>query len=166
MLTDFNRLSSNSRVWIYQSDRVLTGAEQDKILNELSVFLDKWAAHGNNLMASGTILHGTFLIISTDESFNMASGCSIDTSFRFVQDLGAKMQVDFFQRMNLAFLIEGEVLILKMSDLKNKIKEGVIKNDSLFFDNTIQNKFELETNWCVKAAETWLARYFNTSVSV
>jgi hypothetical protein len=166
MLTDFNSLGENSRTWVYQADRLLNNQEQAEILQALEVFLGQWAAHGNNLMASGTIMHDAFLVISTDESFNMASGCSIDSSFRFVQELGAKMQLDFFQRMNLAFLIDEKVEILKMSDLKSKIEEGIIDSNTLFFDNTIQNKIELDSKWCVKAGESWLGRYFKTTANV
>lgn len=166
MLTDFNSLGENSRVWVYQADRLLNNQEQAEILRALEVFLHQWAAHGNNLMASGKIMHDAFLVISTDESFNMASGCSIDSSFRFVQELGAKLQLDFFQRMNLAFLIDEKVEILKMSDLKSKIEEGIIDSNTLFFDNTIQNKIELDSEWCVKAGESWLGRYFKTTANV
>jgi hypothetical protein len=166
MLTDFNSLGENSRVWVYQADRLLNNKEQVEILQALEVFLGQWAAHGNNLMASGTIMYDAFLVIGTDESFNMASGCSIDSSFRFVQELGAKTGIDFFQRMNLAFFIDEKVEILKMSDLKSKIEEGLIDSNTLFFDNTIQKKIELDSKWCVKAGESWLGRYFKTTANV
>lgn len=166
MLTDFDSLGENSRVWVYQSDRLLNNKEQAEILKALEVFLGNWAAHGNNLMASGIIKHDAFLVIATDESFNMASGCSIDSSFRFVQEIGAKMHLDFFQRMNLAFWMDDKVEILKMSDLKSKIEEGIIDSTTLFFDNTVQKKIELDSKWRVKAGESWLGKYFKTTANV
>jgi hypothetical protein len=166
MLTDFKSLSPNSRVWIYQSERVLTIEEQQLMLDETTLFLNQWAAHGNNLMASAQMFHDAFLVIATDESFNMASGCSIDSSFRFVQELGAKMKIDFLQRINLAFLLGEKVSIVKLTDLKAMVENGAIDTNTLFFNNTIQKKFELENDWCVKAGETWLARYFKTTANV
>jgi hypothetical protein len=166
MLTNFNSLSPKARIWIYQSERIFTLEEQKLILDEVTLFLEQWAAHGNNLMASATISYDAFLVISTDESFNMASGCSIDSSFRFVQELGAKMRVDFFQRMNLTFLVDEQVSFIKLSELKSKIEDGVIDANTLFFDNTIQNKGQLENDWYIKAGESWLARYFKTVTNV
>lgn len=166
MLADFDKLSKNSRLWIYQADRKLTALEQKKCLDQLEAFLNQWAAHGNDLMASGIIKHDYFLIISTDESFNMASGCSIDTQVRFVQQLSSNLGVDFFQRTNIAFLINNEVELVPLSQIKSEVENGRILAHTLFFDNTIQTKGQLKNNWCVEAGKTWLNRYFKQSANV
>ncbi|MGW8122558.1 hypothetical protein ACV07N_07840 [Roseivirga echinicomitans] len=166
MLSDFNKLSNNSRTWVYQADRRLTAADQKKCLDHLDVFLTQWAAHGNDLMASGVIKHDYFLIISTDESFNMASGCSIDTQVRFVQQLSSDLGIDFFQRTNIAFLIDNEVELVPLSQIKSEVESGRISSETLFFDNTIQTKGQLENNWCVEAGKTWLSRYFKQAANV
>ena len=124
MLTNFDTLSKNSRIWIYQANRKLSAKEQEECLQRVEGFLGQWAAHGNALKASATIEHGFFLIIGTDESFNMASGCSIDTQVRFIQELGNSLDIDFFQRMNIAFLIQNEVELIEMSKIKTKVENG------------------------------------------
>ncbi len=166
MLSPFEELSATSRVWIYQSDRALTQEEQKALLIASEQFLQQWAAHGQSLLASATIEHGHFLIIATDEGFNMASGCSIDSSFRFVQEIGGKLQIDFFNRANLAFLKNEKVQFVGMKDLKSAIAQGEIDSNSLFFDNNLKTKAELEEKWIVKASESWLSRYFQPAKSV
>lgn len=166
MLADFDKLSKNSRIWIYQADRKLTALDQKKCLDKLDVFLNQWAAHGNDLMASGVIKHDYFLMICTDESFNAASGCSIDTQVRFVQQLSSDLGVDFFQRTNIAFLINNEVELVPLSQIKTEVESGRISAETLFFDNTIQTKGQLENDWCVQAGKTWLNRYFKQTTSV
>lgn len=166
MLTNFEGMRDNSRVWIYQSDRPISEEEKAGILTDSDVFLRQWAAHGSDLKASGTILHDHFLIICTDESFNLASGCSIDSSVQFVQGIGQKYGIDFFQRTNLAFWQNETIKMVKLGDMKGLVANGEIGADSIFFENTIQTKGQLETQWRVKASETWLKRYFKAALNV
>ncbi len=166
MLTPFDRLSDTSRIWVYQADRPLTADEQSEILENTLNFISKWAAHGQDLQAAATIRYNQILIIGADESFNMASGCSIDSSVHFVQQLGDRFSIDFFDRMKLGFLINETVKIMPLSEIKASIERQEIDKDSLFFQNTITAKKELEGNWLVKAGESWLKRYFNVHESV
>ena len=166
MLTQFNTISESSRIWIYQADRPFTKEENEIILSSTLAFMDKWAAHGQDLKASVTIKYNQFLIIATDESFNTASGCSIDSSVHFVQDVGNKFNIDFFDRMKLGFLINNEVVIIPLNDIKQAVKDKRVDQNSLFFQNTITLKGELETGWLVKSGESWLKRYFNVLESV
>lgn len=163
MLTNFEQLSDRSRIWIYQADRPLTQREQSDILSALESFLEQWAAHGQALYASGTIAYDHFLIIATDEQFNLASGCSIDSSVRFVQEMSARFSVDFFNRMNLAFKEGDTIKLVPMAQIKEKAESGVINENTLFFQNTIQTKAELSTSWIVKSGESWLKRYFSAA---
>ncbi len=166
MLTPFEQLSANSRIWIYQADRVINNKEQQDILTKSEAFIGQWAAHGQSLLASSQVLHDHFLVIATDEKFHMASGCSIDSSFRFVQELGGSLNINFFERTNLAFLIDGNVELVKMNALKEAIANGIVTDTTLFFNNNIGTVSELQEKWIVKASESWLKRYFNPTVSV
>ena len=166
MLAKFDRISENARVWIYQADRAISDEEKALIDQELQRFLGQWAAHGSALQAAGDVLHQHFLIICIDESFQMASGCSIDSSVRFVQELGQKLGIDFFQRTNLAFALDGNIELVAMAQLKAAVEQGKVTADSLFFDNNIQSKSQLAGQWQIKAGESWLKRYFKASLSV
>lgn len=166
MLTPFEQLSPKSRVWIYQADRVITKAEQKQILSQSEVFIEQWAAHGESLLASASVMHDHFLIIATDEGFNLASGCSIDSSFRFVQELGSNLNIGFFERTNLAFSLNKQIELVKMNEVKEAISTGKITSSSKFFDNNVQTKSELLERWIVNASESWLKRYFPATTNV
>ena len=166
MLTPFEELKPQSRIWIYQADRRIDNEDQQAMLNSSEKFIQEWAAHGQSLLASACVMHNQFLVIATDENFNLASGCSIDSSFRFVQGLGNEMSYDFFQRTNLAFYINQEVKLVSLSNLKKEIAEGNIDNNTLFFDNNINTKAELHEKWIVNAGESWLKRYFQVTPNV
>jgi hypothetical protein len=166
MQTPFNALDDSSRIWIYQSDRKITADEQTAIQSTALDFMTKWAAHGQDLKASATIKYDHFLIIATDESFNMASGCSIDSSVHFVQQLSENYGIDFFDRMKLAFLSNNEVKIIPLNELKSEIANEQLTAESQFFNNTITTKGDLNENWLVNAGNSWLKRYFKVHESV
>ena len=166
MPTNFDSISDRAKIWIYQADRFINMQEKAVIREHLDVFLSQWAAHSSALQAAGDVLYDYFLIICVDESFQMPGGCSIDSSVRFVQELGQRMNLDFFQRTNLAFDLETGIKLITMPGLKAAIESGEIKADSLFFDNNIQSKNQLADQWRIKAGESWLKRYFKATLSV
>ena len=156
----FEKMSPEARVWIYQADRQIIAEEKIQIKNSAEEFLQGWAAHGNPLNGSFTILHNKFLVISVDESYNMASGCSIDASVALVRNLEAQLDLNFFDRSKVAFLSNGEVFQSSMTDLKQLISEGKISSETITFNNLVANVDQLRNQWKTPAGETWLKRYF------
>lgn len=159
MFVDFDKMARDSRVWLYQSDRDLTAEEQNYILEQTEKFLNTWVAHGTNLNSSVKIFYKRFLVILVDEKIASVSGCSIDSSVRFVKALETELNVNFFDRTKVAFLDDGNVFLESLNKIKNRISEGIISGDTLTFNNLIKNKAELEESWMVPASETWLSRY-------
>lgn len=159
MFVDFDKMARDSRVWLYQSDRDLTAEEQNYILEQTKKFLNTWVAHGTNLNSSVKIFYKRFLVILVDEKIASVSGCSIDSSVRFVKALETELNVNFFDRTKVAFLDDGNVFLESLNKIKNRISEGIISGDTLTFNNLIKNKAELEESWMVPASETWLSRY-------
>ena len=46
MLVDFENLPEDSRIWIYQANRKLSGEEVEMINEKAKAFLVNWTAHG------------------------------------------------------------------------------------------------------------------------
>jgi len=161
MFVPYDTLSDNSRVWIYQADRKMNSEELQSLTKALESFTKDWAAHGAQLKSSFKVLHDQFLILAVEESFNKASGCSIDSSVHLVQALSNELGIDFFNRTKIAFVFDDEVYLESLNNLKEKVKEGLIKKDTVTFNNLVKNKKELEASWKVPAGETWIDRYFD-----
>ncbi len=104
MLVSIDQFPANSRVWIYQADRLLTNTEQQWILEQLTEFIPQWANHGKALSGTATILNDSQIVLVVNEALVGASGCSIDASVRFIKALGAELKVDFFNRFKLLTL--------------------------------------------------------------
>ncbi len=160
MYVAFDQLPPEARVWIYQANRQLTGPEIVSVLPVLSRFVEAWTSHGRTLHASAEFLHQRFLVIGLDQELAGASGCSIDASVRFVAQLEQLLTVELLDKSRLAFLHNGAVQLLQRAELKAAVASGTLAADTLYFDNTLATKAELDTSWPRPASETWLARYF------
>lgn len=156
----FEQLPYTSRIWIYQSNRALSPQEESEILEKANHFARTWRAHGNDLQAGAAILYNQFLILSVNEEENGASGCSIDKSFKFIQDLESKYKINWLDRSKLAFYIDNKVNIYPLSELKFKIDSGTITKDTLIFNNLVDKKGDLEHKWIIPAKDSWIKKYF------
>lgn len=103
MLVDFKTLPETSRVWIYQCNRSFSDVEITEISSDLDAFLTSWTAHGNDLNAGYEIKYKRFIIIALDQSTQGATGCSIDASVRFIQELERKYNVMLLDKMNVSY---------------------------------------------------------------
>ncbi len=156
MLIPFEQLPGTSRIWIFQTDRKLEDKTIEILLQKTNSFLENWTAHNNELHAGATVLHRYFLILAVDENKNDASGCSIDKAFRFVRTLEKELNLSLLNRLNVAVMIDGEIAVVNVSDLKSRIEKGEMQ-DAKIFNNLIQHKADLENNWIVPVKESWLA---------
>jgi hypothetical protein len=160
MYIPFDQLPAEARIWIYQASRPLTEAEQAEIKPLLQQFATEWSSHGKGLQASAELLYGRFLVLANNENATAASGCSIDASVRFVRELEERFKLSFFDRTQLAFLKDGEVELVNMQEIKNKVTAGDISSDTLYFDTLVTTYGDLQNDWPRPAQKSWLSRYF------
>ncbi|CAI8163316.1 MAG: Uncharacterised protein [Polaribacter sp. SA4-10] len=160
MFTAYKNLPNNSRVWIYQSDREFNNKEVELIKEESEDFINQWTRHGDDLKGSFTIKYNHFLVLAVDESYNNISGCSIDSSVRFIQQLQNKLQLDLINKMNISFKDNNNINILKLSDFQRFIKEEKITPETIVFNNMINTKYGFENNWEVSIMQSWHKRFF------
>jgi len=148
-------LSDNSRIWIYQADRELTADEQSFLNQELLNFITDWTAHNVALSGSFEILHDRFLVIMIDENKTSASGCSIDKCFNFLKKMEAKLNVNFMNRLLLTYKENNEIKMLPKSKFEDLLKAGQLNENTIVFNNLIEKKSELKTNWQVPIKDSW-----------
>ncbi|GAB7257316.1 ABC transporter ATPase [uncultured Polaribacter sp.] len=159
MFTAYNNLPNNSRVWIYQADREFTENEIQFISDKAEEFINQWTRHGDDLKGSFTIKYNQFLVLAVDESFNNVSGCSIDSSVRFVQDLEKELQLDLMNKMNVTFKDNENINLVKLSDFQRFAKEKKITAETIVFNNMVNTKEDFENNWEVIAKDSWHKRF-------
>lgn len=159
MYTEYNKLSDNSRVWIYQAERELSETEIAFISEKTIEFINQWTRHGEDLKGSFTIKYKQFFIIGVDESFNNVSGCSIDASVNFVKKLQETIGIDFMDKMKVTFKDGNIINIVNLSDFQKYAKKNKITKNTIVFNNLVNTKAELSTNWEIPAKESWHNRF-------
>jgi hypothetical protein len=159
MIVSFDSLPETARVWVYQSDRRLTDQEVAILEKSTSEFLSDWEAHGAPLASGFKLLHHQFLIIGVDENANPVTGCSTDTKVRFIQLMKNKLGVDFFNRTRIALMVNDEVHLVELEDLKKGRSTVPVQQETVTFNNLVNTKKQLVSDWMKPARETWIARY-------
>ncbi|RSC93833.1 ABC transporter ATPase [Tenacibaculum singaporense] len=159
MFTEYKKLPQNSRVWVYQSDREFTQEEIEFISAKALLFIDNWTRHGDDLKGSFTIKYNQFLVLGVDENFNNVSGCSIDASVRFIQELEKELELDLMDKMNVSFKDGDNINIVKLPEFQNFAKEQKITAETVVFNNMVNTKEDFEKKWEVPANESWHARF-------
>ncbi|MGY5849376.1 ABC transporter ATPase [Salegentibacter sp. F14] len=159
MLVPFENLPDTARVWIYQANRSFTQEELQEIKAKLDEFLTQWTVHGSALKAGYDIKYKRFITIGLDQQVNSASGCSIDASVAFIQQLEKDYNVDLLDKMNVSYK-QGEFVAYKsLTDFRKIAKNKSVSPKTIVFNNLVNNKAEYKNNWEVPASESWHNRF-------
>ncbi len=161
MLVPFTELPDSSRVWIYQSNRSFSDLELQEITTKLESFITQWTAHGADLKASFEIKYKRFITLALDQQLNEATGCSIDSSVKFIQQLEQDYKVDLLDKMNVSYK-QGEFVAYKtLTDFRKMAKERAVSKNTIVFNNLVNNKGEYLSDWEVPAEDSWHNRFLN-----
>ncbi|MEZ4804427.1 MAG: ABC transporter ATPase [Bacteroidia bacterium] len=148
-------LSEDSKVWVYQSDKDFTSNQISVMESKLNAFCVDWTAHDKALKADFEILYNRFIILAVDEGYNSASGCSIDKSVNFMKTLGAEINCNLFERMEMAFLENDSVKSIHFNKLSEALSSNKVNEESLFFDTLIKTKAQLK-DFLIPLKQHWL----------
>lgn len=150
-----------NRVWIYQADRFLSEAEVSQIDELAQNFLASWTAHGSALAGKASMVDGLFLVLEVNEEVTGVTGCSIDKSVHFIKSLGEKFNINFFDRMRVAYHdLDGKLKLSSREEFQDLVNSDDFSPDTIVYNNLIQNSEELTTNWKIPFSQSWHSKVF------
>ena len=97
--------------------------------------------------------------MAVDEEINNVSGCSIDSSVRFIQEIEKLLKVDMMDKMNISYKDGESINSVKMIIFKEYVKAQKITSDTIVFNNMISTKEDLKTLWEVPLIKSWHKRF-------
>ena len=154
-------LAAESRVWVYTASRRLTEDEVAFTRQQLEGFIRSWTAHNQALQAKAEVFEDQFLILVVDESQAGASGCSIDKSVHFLEQLGQQLGLDWFERMRFSWLDgDGCLQIADRAEFATLLQAGTITDDTLVVNTLVQNRRDLADQWLLPYGRSWHRRLF------
>ncbi|MFI5164494.1 MAG: ABC transporter ATPase [Bacteroidia bacterium] len=142
----------HSRVWIYQADREFSSSEVELIKKKSEDFVTQWTSHNQLMNACIEIFHNRFIIVCVDEKTAPASGCGIDKSVKFIQQLENDFSVSLLDRMDVAYRKDGKIFSCNVSELKNL-------GNITVFNNLVATKKEVEKDWEVPIEKSWHKKF-------
>lgn len=154
----------DSRVWVYQSSRLFMMSEALHIEDLLNNFAANWQSHGAPVKGYGNLFYGQFIVLMADERATGVSGCSTDSSVRLIKQIEQLFNVNMFDRQMLSFMVKDKVQMLPLSQLQYAINNNFISPDTLYFNNLVQTKEELENKWLIPVKDSWLAKRVTLSL--
>jgi hypothetical protein len=154
-----------SRVWIYQSSRIFSISEALDIEETLQAFAGQWKSHGTPVKGAAYLFFGQFIILMADETATGVSGCSTDSSVRLIKEIEQQYGVNMFDRTMLSFIIKDKIQQLPLAQLSYAFQNGFLNGDSLYFNNTVQTREELENKWIIPVKESWLAKKMSMAIN-
>ncbi|HRB71107.1 ABC transporter ATPase [Flavobacterium sp. WV_118_3] len=160
MYVPFDTMPEESRIWIYQANRKLSDDEMQEIEVALEEFVSNWAAHGTGLEASFITKYNRFIILTVNQEKQAATGCSIDASVQFIQDLEKKYEIDLLDKMNVTFRLGDFIAHKPLIEFKKMAKEKAVSGNTIVFNNLVNTLGEWQEFWEVPASESWHSRFF------
>lgn len=156
MITAFEQMPPDARVWVYAANRKLDAAEQAEITARAGVFVTGWTAHQHQLKASFAILHDVFFVLMVDENFNEVSGCGIDKSVHFMKELDQQYDLNLFNRLQIELLTDKGVLLTGKQKLSVMLQEGEVNEQTIMFNKNVTDKHMFDTQFRLPLSKSWV----------
>ncbi len=159
MLVDFEKLPENSKIWIYQSNRKFYPEEIDDLKTKIQVFLSSWKTNSVDIISSYQFLYNRFIILAVDETINPITINAIDNSVQFILQLQADYKIELLDKLNVCFK-QGEFVQYKdLKAFKKLIKSKSVSEKTIVFNNLINTKAELKSDWEIPLVDSWHNRF-------
>lgn len=158
MTNNYNTLPDSTRIWIYQSNRPISKDKIPQLKTQIQDFAKGWVSHNRQLNSFGDVYHDQFIVLMVDESQAGASGCSIDSSVHFIQNLERVHGLSLFDRMTFTYMDGEKVKAAPREEFAQLYADGKINDQTMVFDNLVKNKGEFERVWLKPLGESWHKR--------
>lgn len=154
----FEALPDDARIWVFGSDRPITGDAAAQLLAETDDFLGKWTAHGAPLTCARRWSDDRFLVIGVDQGDAHASGCSIDGLFRRLQALESRIGARLLGGGRVYYRdASGQPRSVERAEVRERALAGELTSSTPVFDVSLTSLADWRRSFERPAAETWLA---------
>lgn len=160
MYIGFDDMPESARVWWYQAERALRAEEIERVESTLKEKVGTWMTHGMPLKGSFRVFNERIIVIAADVEYQMPSGCSVDSSTRWLQELGGSLGISLFDR-SFGILQGEELHFVPFTDLKLGVERGTIGPETAVVNSQVASKGDLDSKFFIPAKETYIKRYFS-----
>jgi hypothetical protein len=156
----FDTLPDSARVWVFASDKALSGEPADALLAAVDEFLSGWAAHGTPLRCARDWRDGRFLAIGVDVTAENASGCSIDGLFRTLQQLERTLGSRLVGGGRVFYRTKSGIETSSYEGFSDAVNAGEVARETPVFDTSLTGAADWRTSFEKPAGQAWTSRFF------
>lgn len=154
----FESLPDDSRVWVFGSDKPVTGTAAEKLLATVDRFLAQWNAHGAPLRCARDWRDNRFLTIGVDQSTAGASGCSIDGLYRALKGVEAEVGSTLIQGGRVFYRDASGAIVSTTRDLFGELgAAGAVGPRTRVFDTSLTSLGDWRERFEVESGQSWHA---------
>lgn len=159
-IVPFESLPDSARLWVFASDRELTGDAEAAVLGAVDDFLAAWKAHGVPLVCGRDWRDHRFLAIGVDVNAENASGCSIDGLFRALQHLERGIDSRLVGGGRVFYRTANGIETTSRDQFVEQVKRGDVPKTTPVFDTGVSAASTWRTRFEQPAGSGWAAKYF------
>jgi hypothetical protein len=159
MITDYNKMPEDSKVWVFPSQKKIYPNEIEKIEKKISAFIIGWEEQNDKLEASFTIKYNRFVVIFANSEITIST-TTTNQLISFIIAIQTEFETELMDKMNACFK-QGEYVQYKdLKNFKKLIKDKGVNKNTIVFDNLVSTKQEFDAYWEVPASESWYGNMF------
>lgn len=153
---------ASSKIWVYTIKPNLNSSVENQLNIELELFCKNWTAHNRELRAFHKIFENRFLVLGVDEHLNPASGCSIDKSVHFLEEMEQKFSITIFDRMLFSYFDEhNDCITLNRTEFENELSKNNITANTLVVNTLTTTIAEWNESSIIKLQDSWMNNFFS-----
>ena len=151
MMTEFESLSEEARVYYYPASRKFYPDEVDPLRQQIEDFCQRL----EGVKISCQFRYDRFVIffVSEDTPLSLEQN---DQLVEFILSLEKKYELSLLDKVNVCFKQGKFVQRKEMTEFKKMIKNRSVSSKTIVFDPMINTKSEFLTNWEVPLSQSWL----------
>jgi len=156
MITTFEKLPDDARLWVFAASDPITGERASQLLRTVDEWLAEWKAHGEPLTVGREWRDDRFLAIGVDQSTAGASGCSIDALFRILQSLQAQLGTSLVGGGRVFYRNrDGEITASTRNAFNDRAVAGDVDADTIVFDTTVTSGADYRRGVERRGGDSW-----------
>lgn len=159
MLTNYDDLPEDSKVWIYPSSRKFYPTEIEGLEEKIKSFIGSWSQDGVVIQASYLLKYNRIITVFTS-SEQAISTTAINELVAFIIKLQQEYEVELLDKMNVCFKQGEHVQYKDLKSFKTLIKGKAVNKNTIVFDNLVTTKSEFEEFWEIPVTESWYKNLF------
>ena len=159
MILESKLFPDTSKIAIYPSSRKFYPQEIEEIKLKIEQFLSTWIINPE-IDTSYLIKYDRFIIFLFDDSKKTVSLSELDASVNFIQSIEKEFNVTLIDKINVCYKQGDFVQYKEFKEFKKMIKNKSVSEKTIVFNNFINTKEELATNWEINILDSWLDRLF------